>query len=290
MLGHKLAQVLGGDARFEVHCTVRRRPPATLCPPGATYHADIDVSRNLHQLRRLVSSLRPDVIVNAVGAVKQKDLASALEETFFVNGALPQLLPFLAAESDAKVVQFSTDCVFKGTRGGYVEDDTPDADDLYGRSKVCGEIAYGRHLTIRTSIIGFELGGHLGLLSWLFSHSPGSVVLGYSSAIFSGLPTCTLSRTVATLLASEDSISGLYHVASDPIDKCSLLSRIVAAFALDLRVIPNDAVSIDRSLDDTRFRRRTRTVRPAWDALIAELKADFHSLPYDSMYQSGAPS
>lgn len=284
MLGHKLAQVFGGDARFDVHCTVRRGPDAALSPAGVVYHAGIDVSRNLEQLRLLVASLRPSVILNAIGAVKQKDLASTLEETFFVNGALPQLLPFLSAESDAMVVNFSTDCVFKGNRGAYTERDTPDSDDLYGRSKVCGEISYGRHLTIRTSIIGFEISGHLGLLSWLFSHPPGSSVPGYSSAMFSGMPTCTLSRTLTTLLASEDSISGLYHAASEPIDKCALLRRVIAAFALDLKVIPDDSVSIDRSLDDTRFRDRTLTLRPTWDTLIAELKADFVSLPYNSLY------
>lgn len=285
MLGHKLVQLLSAEKALDVHCTVRAKPAKDFIAPAATYHKNVDVTR-VDDLRRVLEGVKPDIVINAVGAIKQKNLSDAITETFFVNGTLPHLIPIVSEKSDAKVIHFSTDCVFKGDCGSYKESDAPDAEDLYGRSKACGEIGYGRHLTIRTSIIGFELTRGLGLLSWLFTQPAGSTLEGFNRAIFSGLPTCTLARTVKAIVSGEEMPSGLFHVASQPIDKFSLLSRIVSAFKLDHTLRQSERVVIDRSLDDSHFRTRTGTTTPGWDALVRELVADFNSLPYRTVYPS----
>jgi dTDP-4-dehydrorhamnose reductase len=286
MLGHKLAQVMGGTAAFDVHATLRRPPADAFQHPAVRYHTGVDLGGGGEPLGTLLRQLAPDVVVNAVGAIKQKDLDAALEETFFVNGTLPHLIPLLNPNAGARVVHFSTDCVFRGDKGGYVESQRPDAQDVYGRSKACGEIDYGRHLTIRTSIIGFEIDGHLSLLSWLFRQPRGSTLRGFRRAIYSGLPTCTLARTVAHLLRSHAELCGLYHVASEPIDKYNLLDRVNRAFGLGHTIVPDDAMVIDRSLDDTRFRQVSGLPRPDWDTLVDELVDDFHTLPYPHIYDS----
>jgi dTDP-4-dehydrorhamnose reductase len=285
MLGHKLVQVLSAEKALEVHCTVRAKPVKDFIASTAEYHENVDVTR-VDDLRSVLARVKPAIVINAVGAIKQKNLTDAITDTFFVNGTLPHLIPIVGEQSDVRVIHFSTDCVFKGDRGGYKESDVPDAEDLYGRSKAIGEIAYGRHLTIRTSIIGFELTRGLSLLSWLFTQRAGSTLEGFNKAIYSGLPTCTLARTVRSLLSGEEMPSGLFHVASQPIDKFSLLSRIVSAFKLDYTLRPSDRVVIDRSLDDSRFRRLTGTNTPGWDALVTELVADFNALPYRTVYPS----
>lgn len=285
MLGHKLVHVLSGDPAFDVHCTVRRGPPSGFVAPRATYHEGIDVFEGVDELRRTLRALEPEIVVNAVGAVKQRDLSSKLEETFFVNGTLPHLIPLLAEREATRVLHFSTDCVFQGDRGGYMETDVPDAEDVYGRSKACGEIDYGRHLTLRTSIIGFEVTRGLSLVSWLFTRPPRSEIAGYTKAIFSGLPTVTLARSVQSLLTSGMFPSGLYHVASEPIDKHSLLQRLIEAFHLDVSLAPREDVIIDRSLNDVRFRGLTGETTPGWDELVRELVEDFDSLPYNNVYQ-----
>lgn len=282
MLGHKLVQVLSADPRLDVHCSVRAKPLVTFETRSATYHERIDVSRE-SDLRTLITRCQPDCIINAIGAVKQKDLSNAMTETFFINGTLPHLIPLLAHQK-ARVIHFSTDCVFAGDRGGYVETDLVDAEDLYGRSKACGEIGYGRHLTIRTSIIGFELSQRLGLLSWLFTQRRGLTINGYSEAIFSGLPTYTLAQTVRALLSADNALTGLFHVASKPIDKFNLLSRLNVRFDLGLYIQPSRAVKIDRSLNDDLFRTVTRTTTPDWEVLVEELASDFASLPYSTVY------
>ncbi len=290
MLGHKLVQVLAGDPALEVHCTVRRLPAAPFVTAEATYHAGVEIAPGSRRLEEVLRALSPDVVINAVGAIKQKDLNAAMEETFYLNGMLPHLIPFLNPNQRARLIHFSTDCVFQGDRGGYRESDAPDALDLYGRSKACGEVDYGNHLTLRTSIIGFELGSHLGLLSWLLRQPRGSSVPGYAHAIFSGLPTVTLSRTVLEIVRHHPLLRGLYHVASEPIAKLELLERVSRRFDLGHELVPSNAVRIDRSLDDSRFRAATESPRPGWEELVEELADDFRSLPYDAVYGLAAPA
>ena len=287
MLGHKLAQVFAADGGWEVHATVRSGPPpAPFAPQGVVYHAGVELG-SADGVARILDTVAPEVVLNAVGAIKQKDLKSAVDATFFVNGTLPHL-PALLAPAPCRVVHFSTDCVFRGDRGMYTEAERPDAEDLYGRSKAMGEIDYGPHLTLRTSIIGWELAGHLGLLGWMLRQPPGSTLNGFHRAVYSGLPTITLSRTVLSLLRDHPELRGLYHVASEPIDKLSLLRRVSGALGLGHTFVPSDAVVMDRSLDDARFRGATGTARPGWDALVDDLARDFASLPYDHIY--GVPA
>ena len=284
MLGHKLAHVLSADPELEVHCTVRRAVPPAFAAPEARYHPGVDVSRGAAALKGVLETLAPDVVVNAVGAIKQKDLYSVVDETFYLNGTLPHLAALLNPNPAGRLIHFSTDCVFRGDRGGYTEADPPDAEDLYGRSKAVGEVGYGRHLTLRTSIIGFEVAGHLGLLSWLLRQPRPSVLPGFVGAIYSGLPTVTLSRTVLRIIREGDNLSGLYQVASEPIDKLDLLRRVSEALGLGHELRPDPSLQIDRSLDDTRFRRATGTARPGWDELVEELARDYRSLPYADAY------
>jgi dTDP-4-dehydrorhamnose reductase len=285
MLGHKVVQTLAADAALEVHAASRRAVPPGFIPAGVASSTGVDLSAGSRPLRVLLERVRPDVIVNAIGAIKQKDLAATIDETFFLNASLPHLLPLLNPNPNGRVIHISTDCVFDGAKGAYREDDGPDAVDVYGRSKAVGEIGYGPHVTLRTSIIGFEITGHLGLLSWFLKQSPGSAVRGFTKAIFSGLPTVTLSRVIRDTITRHGDLSGLYHVASDPISKYALLGRVNEALDLGCRLEPDDRVKIDRSLDDTRFRQATGTIRPDWEALVDELRNDYLSAPYEPIYQ-----
>ncbi|CAN5652853.1 SDR family oxidoreductase [soil metagenome] len=284
MLGHKLNQVLSRNPDLDVHSSVRGLTAGSVSP-GVRYHEGVDVLGGAHVVATLLETVRPDVVVNAVGAIKQRNLAADVDGTFYLNGTLPHLLALLNPVPDARVIHVSTDCVFKGDIGAYREDMAPDATDLYGRSKAVGELEYGRHLTLRTSIIGFELSGYLGLLGWFFSLPRGSVVDGYTRAIYSGLPTVTLARVIEDMITSAAGLTGLYHVASEPISKFDLLSRVNAAFDRGVTLVPGNAMEMDRSLDDTRFRLATGTRRPGWDELLVELQADYATFSYD--HQSG---
>lgn len=286
MLGHRLVLELDGQAGLDLHVTVRHAVAPPFRAAGASYHQGVDLTASTAPIARILGKLQPDVVINAVGAIKQKDLATDIDQTFLLNGTLPHALALLNPNPHGRVIHVSTDCVFRGDRGAYRQDEPPDALDLYGRSKAVGELTYGSHLTLRTSMIGFELGGHLGLLSWLFRQPPGAVVRGYTHARFSGLTTGALSRTMAGLVAGGDVPTGLWHVAAEPISKYELLQRLNVAFALGHTLVPDDTVRIDRTLDDVPWRRRTGTFRPDWDSLVNDLQADWRLRPYAAVYSA----
>jgi dTDP-4-dehydrorhamnose reductase len=160
--------------------------------------------------------------------------------------------------------------VFSGRTGNYTEDDPSDALDLYGRSKFLGETLSEGALTIRSSIIGRELGTASGLVEWFLSQR-GRRVEGYTRAIYSGFTTQEMARIVRMILVQHSELSGTLQVSSERINKYDLLMLMKRAYDLDVEIVPDDRVQIDRSLDSTRFRRLTGYVAPPWPQMIEEM-------------------
>jgi dTDP-4-dehydrorhamnose reductase len=229
----------------------------------------IDVE-NADALAGLLAAVRPHVVVNAVGLVKQLAAADDPLAALPINALLPHRVARLCALAGARLVHVSTDCVFAGTRGGYVEGDTPDATDLYGRSKLLGEVTDAPHaVTLRTSIIGHELGSAHGLVGWFLSQK--GPVQGYRRAVFSGLPTVELARVIRDHVLPRPDLRGLYHVSAAPIDKFSLLGLVAERYGHQIGITPDERVVIDRSLDSSRFRAATGYAPPAWPELVARM-------------------
>ena len=268
MLGHQLFRHLG--ARHEAHVTLRKSlgeyPGAIFSSTNATGRVDV---RDADTLRGVLAAFRPDAVVNAAGIVKQRDEASAAAASIEVNALFPHRLLAMCREVDAYLIHFSTDCVFSGRKGAYTETDAPDAGDLYGRSKLLGEVAAPGCLTLRTSMIGYELSRKTGLLEWFLAQK--GKVPGYRRAVFSGLTTPEHARMVELVLRQSPGKSGIYHVSGEAIAKFDLLRMIARQFGLATEVVPDDAVAIDRSLDSSRFREAFGYRAPSWEEMIAEL-------------------
>lgn len=270
MLGHVVLRWFARQGRHEVSGSVRseaarRRLPAELHEHIVT---GVDVE-NLDGLAQLFATVRPTVVVNCIGLVKQLAQADEPLVALPINALLPHRLARLCALVEARLVHISTDCVFSGRRGSYSESDTPDAEDLYGRSKLLGEVSAAPTVTLRTSIIGPELGSAHGLVEW-FLAQPGPV-RGYTRAVFSGLPTVELARVIHDFVLPHPGLTGLYHVSAEPITKCDLLQRVARTYRRATEIRPDDAVVIDRSLDSTRFRAATGYVPPNWNDLVATM-------------------
>jgi dTDP-4-dehydrorhamnose reductase len=217
--------------------------------------------------------VRPSVVVNCIGLVKQLAQADDPLSALPINALLPHRLARLCGLVGARFVHISTDCVFNGRKGSYLESDPSDAEDLYGRSKYLGEVAYPHSITLRTSIIGHELSSAHGLVGWFLAQE--GTVKGYRKAIFSGLPTVELSRIVRDVVLPQPELSGLYHVAAEPIAKYDLLQLVRDAYGKTIAIEPDDGVSIDRSLNAERFRKATGYVAPPWPELVERMR-DFH--------------
>jgi len=278
-LGHRLCLEWG--ERFECFGTVRHAAPERVAELltettllGGVTADDPDT------LRPAFAQARPDVVVNCIGAVKQAEAGQQAVPAIRINSLFPHQLAALCREHSARMVHVSTDCVFSGSRGSYSEADMPDATDIYGRSKLLGEVAGDGLLTLRTSLIGRELRGTLGLLEWLISNREGTV-RGFSRAVFSGFTTNALAAEIAHLIEEHPHLEGVWHLAAQPIDKLTLLTRLNDALRLEIEIVPDEAVVIDRSLDSSRLSAKTGREPRRWDEMIDELAAD--ETPYEDI-------
>jgi dTDP-4-dehydrorhamnose reductase len=271
MLGHKLCQLLSES--HETFATFRREVPDVPAVFGRIQKLHgVDVL-DFETVRRTVADVQPDVVVNSAGIVKQHPVARDPIRSITVNSLFPHQLSALCQSQGALLIHISTDCVFSGETGLYTEDNLPDPVDLYGRSKLLGEVGGPSALTLRTSIIGRELDSSLGLVEW-FLGQRGRHVSGYTNAIFSGLTTAALGRVIERLITGNTKIRGLWHVSAAPISKHELLVALNERFGAAVSIEPDPTVKCDRSLVSDRFCSATGLTPPTWTEMINELSSE----------------
>lgn len=276
MLGSTLFRKLSTHSKLEVFGTVRTSRSANFFPP--TLREKIIQNINVDGETGLLtafSASKPDIVLNCVGIIKQLPGSHNHLESLGINATLPHRLAKFSKAVDARLIHFSTDCVFSGKKGMYHETDLPDAYDLYGRSKLLGEVDYDNAITLRTSIIGHELNSSNSLVDWFLSQSEN--VKGYRKAIFSGLPTTEIARVVHDYVLPNENLKGLYHLSVDPINKHDLLTLISEAYEKQIGITPDDQVKINRSLNSDRFRSATGFMPKPWTQLIREMHEDYTS-------------
>lgn len=282
MLGHKLLQQFRGVFPQTLACMRKTADRAPLNRIGWLQGPDvvggIDVN-NFAALSDYLSRAHPEFVVNCVGVIKQRSQAQDPLASITLNALLPHRLAELVASWNGRLIHFSTDCVFSGTRGGYTEQDESDAHDLYGRSKFLGETAGTNALTLRTSIIGRELTEHRSLLEWLLAQR-GPSVRGFRRVIYSGVTTNHLADLVATIIQDHPKLSGLYQVAGRPISKYHLLCLLRDAYGLNVTIEPDDTEQSDRSMSGAKLCRAIGYTAPTWPELIGQLVSD--PTPYES--------
>jgi dTDP-4-dehydrorhamnose reductase len=282
MLGHKLFQALrerfpGTIATTRKSVRVSRISSVTLLS-GPDVLSDVDVV-DFDAFRTRLEWLAPEVIVNCVGVIKQRDEAKNPIPSITLNALFPHRLAETAGAWGGRVIHFSTDCVFSGRRGNYREEDPSDADDLYGRSKFLGEVATSNAITLRTSIIGRELTEHRSLLDWFLSQK-GRKVRGFRKVIYSGITTNEMANVVSLIIRSFSTLSGLFQVVSEPISKYDLLVLIRETYGLEVDVEPDDQDVSDRSMCGGKFHKATGWRSPSWPDMVRALAAD--PTPYEA--------
>lgn len=272
MIGSTVFRVLSEKSDWDVFGTVRdgsvkRFFSAVL---GERLIAGVDVEYQ-DLLVKVLDQIRPDVVVNCAGLTKHKPEAEDPLVSIPINTLMPHRLAGLCKLVGVRLIHVSTDCVFSGEKGGYVEDDFADARDVYGKSKALGEVHYPHSITLRTSTIGHELQSKYGLLDWFLSQE--GRCKGYTRAIFSGLPTVIFSQVIRDVVIPHKELSGLYHVAAKPIAKLDLLKLIADVYGKTIDIVPDDQLVIDRSLNADRFQLATGYAAPEWPELIKLMHA-----------------
>jgi len=228
---------------------------------------------DFRMLEGALRGVRPDVILNCIGITKRREEPQNPIPSIILNAMLPHKLAKMAADVNAKLIHFSTDCVFDGRTGRYSDDAPTNATDLYGRTKALGEVTGNSVLTLRSSFIGKELREGTELLEWFLSQK--NAVRGFKNAIYTGLTTLELCRVIEKLLLDYPDASGLYNVSSEPINKFDLLRLIGEKMHRRVEIIPDESFHCDRSLDSARFRRDFGYTPPTWTKMVEELSQEY---------------
>jgi dTDP-4-dehydrorhamnose reductase len=275
MLGHKACHLLSGSGH-DVIGTVRgkreRRRNAEWAFENVRIVDQLDVTED-DRLRETVRQFKPDWIVNCVGIVKQRSEAIDKFRSVAINAYFPHRLVRMADEEGARVIHVSTDCVFSGEKGDYLDTDLSDALDIYGKSKYLGETdeTEPNAVTLRTSIIGRELNRPAqGLLEWFISNRGGSVN-GFLRAIFTGFTTIEMCRIFDLVINESDGLCGTWNVASSPISKYELLRLINRIYGLEIQVNEDTEFCCDRSLRMQGFAERTGYRAPSWEKMVQDM-------------------
>jgi dTDP-4-dehydrorhamnose reductase len=276
--------ILGGDGmlghQLMLHLQAKHQVAITLRKEASSYshlsifkdikkYTSIDISHP-SRLIDVLADFQPDAVINAVGIVKQRPTALESIPSIETNALFPHRLGVLCKAAGARMIQFSTDCIFSGKKGMYTEEDLSDAEDLYGKTKYLGEVHDSHCVTLRISTIGPELNGCKGLIGW-FQNKQG-IIKGFKNAIYTGLTTLELNRLVEKILIMHRSLSGLWQVASSPISKYTLLQCLATKLnRTDITISPDEDFICDRSLSNEKFFNQTGYEPPSWDVMLSEL-------------------
>jgi dTDP-4-dehydrorhamnose reductase len=272
MLGHKLVQSWQNE--FDVHTTIRKSfaelEHLQIFERNKTFD-NVEVT-NFDLVTKIIDEVKPDAIVNAIGIIKQLPTSKNIVKTLEINSIFPHKLAEICQARNIRFITISTDCVFNGKKGNYTENDISDAEDVYGKSKYLGEVTSENCLTIRTSIIGREIGTSHSLVDWFLSNE-GIQVKGFTKAIYTGFPTIVLAEIIADILKNQPNLSGLYQISSNLIDKFSLLKIIREAYNANIEIESDTDFQIDRSLNSNKFKNATGFNPKSWEEMI-RLMAD----------------
>lgn len=215
-------------------------------------HTVIGDARELELIRKTIVDGKYDAAVNCIGVLNQFAERNH-EAAVFLNSYFPHYLASITADTQTQIIHISTDCVFRGTKGGYTEHDFPDGTLFYDRSKALGELIDKKNITLRTSIIGPDMKPEgIGLLNWFIQEE--DKVKGYKNAIWTGQTTLHLAKTIENAVIQQ--AKGMFHVVPEmSISKYNLLCLFNKYVRnVPIEIIPEESFRIDKSLVRTNFK------------------------------------
>jgi dTDP-4-dehydrorhamnose reductase len=229
---------------------------------------------NFEKIDSELYKLMPDIIINASGITIRRGVETSICNTIKINSALPNFLNEWVVKNNKRLIHFSTDCVFSGIKGNYLEDDYSDAYDIYGRTKALGEVKNSINtITLRGSMIGRELENKTELLEWFLSQA-NKTIIGYSKVIYSGITTIQMAGLVKILIESFPDLSGVFNVSSVPISKFELLNLFENEFKIDSQIVSNDSITSNKNLISTKLYNTINIPIPDWNNMVLQLRDD----------------
>jgi dTDP-4-dehydrorhamnose reductase len=239
MAGHLISDYLALNPMFEIIRVAR-------VSSNKKIDYQIDVS-DFNAIDELMSNLNPNYVINAIG-ILNADAENNPDRAVLLNSYFPHFLAKICDKYGSRLFHISTDCVFNGKKGSYLENDFKDGIGFYAQSKALGEVNYQNHITIRTSIVGPDIKSNgIGLLNWILSQN--GVINGYSNAFWGGVTTLELAKAIEYFILQNIDGVNIYHLTNnEKISKFDLLRIINEVFKLKLNIKSSSEYKVDKSL------------------------------------------
>jgi dTDP-4-dehydrorhamnose reductase len=269
MAGHMIKNYFQSNPSNDLYYSIRE-------PSENNGAITLDLTDDLSTFLFL-QQIQPDIVINAAGILND-DTKKRLEESIYINSVLPHKLASYGHQLGFKLIHISTDCVFSGFKGDYLEHHPTDGTTIYAKTKSLGEVIENKHVTIRTSIIGPELRKQgIGLFQW-FMKQTGSIE-GYQQVFWNGVTTLELAKAIQWII--DHDIQGLVHLSvMKKISKYELLHLLKTEFnKKEIQIIPNFTEKSDKTLINTR--NDFTYMVPDYTTMVRELKLwmkDNHSM------------
>lgn len=275
MIGHKMYQIL---SKFNYDTWVTLRNDLSTYNFSGIYNYEkvidnIDLA-DFNKLSGILNEIKPDIILNACGITIRRGVERIKSNTILLNSALPHFLNEWVSLNNKRLIHFSTDCVFSGKKGDYLDTDLKDAYDLYGSTKSLGEISDSQFaITLRGSMIGRELENKTELFEW-FLKQKNSNIKGFSEVIYSGITTVKMAEIILTIINYHPNLTGIYNISSMPITKFGLLKLCNEYFNVNAKIEMDSSYYSNKNLISEKFFNIIGMKQPNWEDLIKQLKND----------------
>jgi dTDP-4-dehydrorhamnose reductase len=283
MIGHKMYQMIS-KVNEDTWVTLRNDLSTYFFSDIYNYEKVIDKTdlSNFNNLLDILNKIKPDIILNACGITIRRGVENIKSHTLLINSALPHFLNEWVSLNNKRLIHFSTDCVFSGKKGDYLDTDIKDAYDFYGSTKSLGEIIDSKFaITLRGSMIGRELENKTELFEW-FLQQNNKKINGFSEVIYSGITTVKMAEIVIRVIQFYPNLNGIYNISSNPISKYDLLIMCKEYFDINVTIEMDSNYSSNKNLISDKFFKEIGIEKPVWTDLIRQLKAD--CLIYDNIY------
>jgi len=283
MIGHKMYQIISKNHQ-DTWVTLRNSLSSYSYSEIYNFTKVIDNIDlvNFKLLLKQLDLINPDVIINACGITIRRGIDALKSNSIILNSALPHFLKEWVTSNNKRLIHFSTDCVFSGAKGDYLDNDNKDAYDLYGSTKSMGEVIDSKYaITLRGSMIGSELENKTELFEW-FLKQKNKTIKGFSKVIYSCITTTKMAEIVIKLIDHYQNISGIYNISSKPISKFELLKLWNDFFDINANIEIDKSYTSNKNLISDNFFRTISMEQPDWVELSSQLKID--NLLYNNLY------
>jgi dTDP-4-dehydrorhamnose reductase len=283
MIGHKMYQMI---SKVNVDTWVTLRNDLSTYFFSHIYN-QVKVIDNIDlldfkNLLQTLNEINPDIIINACGITIRRGVEKIKSNTILLNSALPHFLNEWVSLNNKRLIHFSTDCVFSGKKGDYLDTDIKDAYDLYGSTKSLGEIIDSKFaITLRGSMIGRELENKTELFEWFLQQS-NLKIKGFSEVIYAGITTVKMAEIVLRIINLHPNLSGIYNISSKPISKYELLKICNEHFEINANIEMDNSYTSNKNLISDNFFNEIGIEKPNWTDLIRQFKED--CLIYTNLY------